>query len=99
MELPLSTSADAFTKFRDWSKSRTVLKLTVSEKDAKPDIMNVQVTGVDEQNLLVGFCKHRSRNVFQIDLAEASFTVGGRILMAERTNGEFLKCEENLKSF
>jgi hypothetical protein len=43
---------------------------------------------------VVGFTEDRSRNIAQFGFTDASFTVGKRTLMAERTNGEFWKCEE-----
>jgi hypothetical protein len=90
----LSTSAEAFAKFREWSNSRTALKLTFSDTEGASRVIYGQITGIDEEKSVVGFTEDRSRNIAQFGFTDASFTVGKRTLMAERTNGEFWKCEE-----
>jgi hypothetical protein len=89
------SSGEAFSRFRMWMKSRTVLKLTMLEKDARPRLFVVEVASVDEESSQIGFSVYQTRSYLPpVDLNGASFQIGSRVLKAERSAEAILSCEE-----
>jgi hypothetical protein len=91
----MASPKEAFSKFRMWKELRTVLKLTVLEKGELPETFIVDVASIYEDPFLVGFAIPRLHSFLPpIDLSDASFELGNRVLKAERPTGDLLRCEE-----
>lgn len=90
----MASSREAFDKFWTWKNSSTVLKLTVLTNGGKPEILVGEIASIDEELSLVAFAITRERSFRVIDFSDASFSIGKRLLEAERPTGDRLMCEE-----
>jgi hypothetical protein len=50
----MTSSRDAFARFEIWKKSETFLKVTLTTKGGKPEILRGQIVALDEDELVVG---------------------------------------------
>jgi hypothetical protein len=89
----MSSSEEAFEKFRGWKKYKTVLKVTLAN-GGTPETFVGAIAVVDEVSWQVSFAVSADRCHRVVDFTRASFLVGKRTLEAERGEGCFLACVE-----
>ena len=83
----------AFAKLALWRESETIVKLTVVEVGEAPQTFTTKITVVDERSRQISFVVGHKRSYRVIDLSDASFQVGDRVLAAEHPTGGLLKIE------
>lgn len=85
---------EAFARFRLWRKSNTVLKVTMLVEGEEPQVLVGQITATDEDVGLVGFAILRSRRLLSLDVNDASFQIGKRVIEAQRAEDRLIFEEE-----
>jgi len=88
-----SSTREAFSKISEWQRSNAVLKLTMLLGGEKPETLFVQITGTDEEAFQVGFVERGKRSLRCLDVSDASFTVGERVLEVRRSDTDVLMFE------
>jgi hypothetical protein len=89
----MSSSTEAFLKFKIWKKSRTALKLTLVTKGERPEISRGLIFATDAESWLVHFVPSGKRFAPRLDLNGSSFEVGNRVVEVIRGE-DFLVFEE-----
>lgn len=95
----MASSTVAFSKLRNWKKSKTVLKVTVLTKGGKPKTLTGLVMAADEKAMLVSFACLPSRDMARFDVTGALFKEGRRFLEAARSEEEILTFEDTGETF
>jgi hypothetical protein len=90
----VTSSKEAFEKFSIWKHCKTLLKVTSAENGKPPITFIGAVVLLEEEILQVGFMNHDLRLPIGVDFTNCLFTVGVRVLLAERDDGDFFKCED-----
>jgi hypothetical protein len=88
-----SSTREAFSKLSEWQGSNAVLKLTLLAGGENPKTLIVQLTATDEEAFQVGFVERGKRSPRVLDVSEATFTVGDRLLEVRRSDTDVLMFE------
>lgn len=77
-----------------WTKRRTLLNVTVTEKGECPERFRGSVIYVEYESLSVSLMKHDRRVPLVVDFSECVFELGARTLLATRKDGEIFSFED-----
>jgi hypothetical protein len=89
----MASAREAFSKLGEWQRSNAILKLTILTDAENPKTLLVQIAATDEESFLVGFVERGRRSLRRLDVSEASFTVGDRVLEVRRSDADILMFE------
>lgn len=90
----MASSSEAFEKLSTWKNSRTWLNVTVIERGQRAKEYLLRISGLDEEQSMIGVVGDVMHSFAQFDVGESQFSVEPKRLVISREDIEWLIFEE-----